>query len=111
MASQSKIFESAKTAESFLGSEEGHSDVVVRSRVNRVRARWQTVLLLPMLLAGIASTTSVPAQTSNGSILGERHRSNRSSRARRRRHPGEQRHKCHSREQPQVPAAHTASST
>ena len=68
MASQSKIFESAKTAESFLGSEEGHSDVVVRSRVNRVRARWQTVLLLPMLLAGIASTTSVPAQTSNGSI-------------------------------------------
>lgn len=69
MASQSKLFESAKTAESFLGSE-GHSDVVVRSRVNRVRARWQTVLLLPMLLAGIASTTSVPAQTSNGSILG-----------------------------------------
>jgi hypothetical protein len=67
MVSQSKLFESGKT-ESFLGARNCR-EIPVHSGAKRFGNRLQTVLLLLTLAAGIASTTSVQAQ-SFGSIIG-----------------------------------------
>ncbi len=66
MASQSKLFESGKTAGSFFR----FYSHIARSRVGHFGPSLQTALLLITLLTGATWTTSIQAQTSYGSIIG-----------------------------------------
>jgi len=66
MSSQSKLFESGKTAGSFSR----FYSHIARSRVGHFGPSLQTALLLLTLLTGITWTTSIHAQTSYGSIIG-----------------------------------------